>query len=133
MENQENIQISQSEWEVMRVLWDVAKPITAAEVVQKLDGLSDWKPKTVRTFLNRLVAKKAISAQKRMIAGYELLHYEPLVDERSTIQAEQESFLGRFFGGTVQSMLASCIQFGSISKEELKELHDMIEKEMEEK
>lgn len=130
MAKQENVRISESEWEVMRVLWDADRPLTAAEVTKQLDGKADWAPKTVRTFLNRLVKKEAISAQKLGPAGFELLHYSPLVDEQTTLHAEQETFLGRFFGGTVHSMLASYIESGNISQEELQKLREMIDREM---
>ena len=125
-----NARISQSEWEVMRVLWDADQPLTAAEVTQRLEGRADWKPKTVRTFLNRLTKKQVISAKKIGPAGFELLHYAPLVDEPTTLHAEQETFLGRFFGGTIQSMLAAYIESGNISQKDLRELREMIDREM---
>ena len=125
-----NARISESEWEVMRVLWDADGPLTAAGVAQRLEGRADWKPKTVRTFLNRLTKKQAISAEKKGPAGFELLHYAPLVDEPTTLHAEQETFLGRFFGGTIQSMLAAYIESGNISQQDLRELRAMIDREM---
>lgn len=130
MSQVEKVRISESEWEVMRVLWDAQRPLAAAEVMQQLQGKAEWKPKTVRTFLNRLVAKKAVAAEKPSPSGIGLLHYRPLVDETTTLHAEQETFLGRFFGGTVQSMLASYIESGNISHEELRQLREMIDREM---
>ena len=130
MGKQDSARISESEWEVMRVLWDAERPLTAAEVTQRLEGRADWKPKTVRTFLNRLVKKQAIAAEKKGTAGFELLHYAPLVDEPTTLHAEQETFLGRFFGGTIQSMLAAYIESGNISQHDLRELREMIDREM---
>ena len=122
MDKQKIARISESEWEVMRVLWDAEKPLTAAEVTQRLEGRADWKPKTVRTFLTRLAKKLAISAEKIGPAGFELLHYAPLVDEPTTLHAGQETFLGRFFDGTIQSMLAAYIESGNISQGDLREL-----------
>jgi len=130
MTQQKNVRISASEWEVMRILWDAEKPLTASEVTQRLEGRAVWKPKTVRTFLNRLAAKQAISAEKIGPPGYELLHYAPLVDEPTTLHAEQETFLGRFFGGTIQSMLAAYIESGKITQQDLRELREMIDREM---
>ncbi len=49
--------ISEAEWEVMNVLWDRA-PQTANEVIHSLQERTEWKPKTVRTLLDRLVQKK---------------------------------------------------------------------------
>ena len=58
------------------------------------------------------------------------MQYAPLIDELATLHAEQESFLGRFFGGTVQSMLASYIESGNISQDELRQLREIIDREM---
>ena len=132
MNKPKNVRISESEWEVMRILWDAEGPLTAAEVIQevarRLEGRTDWKPKTVRTFLNRLVNKQAISAEKIGPPGFELLHYAPLIDEPTTLHAEQETFLGRFFGGTIQSMLAAYIESGKITQQDLRELREMIDR-----
>ena len=130
MNQQKKVRISESEWEVMRVLWDADRSLTASEVTQRLEGRADWKPKTVRTFLNRLVQKQAISATKKGPAGFELLHYAPMIDEPTTLHAEQETFLGRFFGGTIQSMLAAYIESGNITQQDLRELREMIDREM---
>ena len=89
--------ITQAEWEVMRILWDAGEPLPAAEVTAKLESKSDWKPKTVRTFLNRLVLKQAVSAIKlgpeRGRFVDQRLHYAPLIDEVSTLKAKQERAL----------------------------------------
>jgi len=128
MENKENPQITPSEWEIMRVLWKSERPLVAAEVREAL-AESDWSIKTVRTFLTRLVAKNVVAATRQKIAGYELLHYRPLISEEETIRTERKNFLGKFFGGTVQSMLASCIRSGDVSPEELEQIRKLIEME----
>ena len=122
--------ITPAEWEIMRVLWDAKRPITATEVAIELEGKSHWQRRTVRTFINRLVKKKVVEARKRIVAGLELLHFSPLVCESDTIQAEQENFLDRFFGGTVHSMLSSCIQKGQLSQEEMKQLCELLDREI---
>ena len=128
MTEKENPQITPSEWEIMRVLWKSERPLVAAEVREALVE-SDWSIKTVRTFLTRLVAKNVVAATRRKIAGYELLHYRPLISEEETIRTERKNFLGKFFGGTVQSMLASCIRSGDVSPEELEQIRRLIENE----
>ncbi|MGL6193213.1 MAG: BlaI/MecI/CopY family transcriptional regulator [Thermoguttaceae bacterium] len=122
-----NINITQAELEVMRVLWDSSKPLSANEVIQALESKSHWKPITVRTFLNRLTKKGALKTSKAGYPGYEVLHFEPGIDESTALKEERQSVLSRFFGGTVQSMLASCIRSGEISTEELTELRKIID------
>ncbi|MEJ9132311.1 BlaI/MecI/CopY family transcriptional regulator, partial [Bacillus thuringiensis] len=46
--------ISEAELEVMKVLWSKS-PQTANEVIEELEKNMDWKPKTIRTLINRLV------------------------------------------------------------------------------
>ncbi len=85
--------ISESEWQVMRVLW-AKKPSTANEVVEALSAASTWKPKTIKTLVNRLVKKKAVGYEKK---GREY-HYYPLVAEAECVKAESRSFLRRVSG-----------------------------------
>ncbi|SCL86447.1 Protein of unknown function [Bacillus cytotoxicus] len=52
--------ISKAELEIMKVLW-LNSPQTANEIIEKLESKIDWKPKTIRTFINRLVQKESVS------------------------------------------------------------------------
>ena len=124
------VNITQAEWDVMRVLWDSPKPLSANDVIGALESKSEWKPVTVRTFLNRLTKKGALTTTKAGYPGYEVLHYAPAIDESTTLRAERQSFLARFFGGTVQSLLASCIRSDEITPEELAELRKMIDEHL---
>ena len=49
-------QISEAEFEVMKVIWKYA-PISTNEVTEKLTQTTDWSPKTIQTMLKRLVTK----------------------------------------------------------------------------
>jgi BlaI family penicillinase repressor len=124
--------ITQAEWEVMRVLWDAEGLLSASQVTAQLAVKSRWNPKTVRTFLNRLVQKKAVAAITPGPNGSALLHYAPLIDEVSLLRAKQETFLGRFLGGTIQAMLAGCIQSGEIPVDELIQLREVIDRQVSE-
>lgn len=56
-------QISEAEFEVMKVIWKYA-PISTNEVTEKLTQTTDWSPKTIQTMLKRLVTKKALTYEK---------------------------------------------------------------------
>ena len=56
-------QISEAEFEVMKVIWKYA-PISTNEVTEKLTQTTDWSPKTIQTMLKRLVTKKALTYKK---------------------------------------------------------------------
>ncbi len=126
--SQEPVRVTAAEWEVMRIIWDAGKPLPAAAVIRALEPNSSWKPKTVRTFLNRLVTKNVLRTLRLECDGQELLHYEPLIDEVTTLRIERKTFLGRFFGGAIQSMLSTCIEAGDIPVDELEAMRDMIDR-----
>ena len=115
--------ISDAEWQVMKVLW-VKSPITANEIVDQLSGETSWKPKTVRTLINRLVTKNAIAFDKQ---GRQYLYY-PLLEEEVCVRAETESFLGRIRTSTLKPMLAAFLEDENLSAEEVEELKRMLDK-----
>lgn len=56
--------ISESEWEVMKVLWE-SSPLTANDIVEVLSKRASWQRETIRTLINRLVQKKAVRFEKK--------------------------------------------------------------------
>jgi len=114
--------ISESEWLVMRVLWRDA-PLTANQVVAQLASSTRWQPKTIKTLLTRLVAKKAVTYRK---IGREYEYY-PLVDEARSAKAESRSFLRRVYGGALAPMLAQFLEDESLSPEEIAELRRILD------
>src|SRR5262245_35747599 len=115
--------ISETEWEVMRVIW-AQHPVTASEIIERLaQADASWHPKTARTLLARLVKKKALDyeAQGRSYV------YEPLVTERECIAAASASFLDRVFGGALQPMLAHFVEARRLTGKELEELKQVLE------
>ena len=88
--------ISDSEWQVMRVIWDTAN-ITAKELCAKLPSSYDWSQKTVNTFLSRLESKGILSKKVfRGKVGPALLHLLDLMTQFSSLPSHRLSFLGLF-------------------------------------
>ena len=116
--------ISETEWELMRIVW-AKHPVTAGEIIEALTSAdSTWHPKTARTLLARLVKKRALDYEpdgRRYV-------YRPLVTERDCIRAASASFLERVFGGALQPLLAHFVQEHAPSPEELAELRQLLEK-----
>ncbi len=114
--------ISETEWEVMKVVWSQA-PCTAGEVIAALQHSEpSWHPRTAKAFLNRLVKKKVLGFSKE---GRAYL-YRPLVRREDCIDAASESFLARFFGGSLKPMVAHLVQRDKLSAEEIRELRRML-------
>jgi BlaI family penicillinase repressor len=115
--------ISETEWQVMKVVWAKA-PCSAGDVIETLVA-SDrkWHPKTIKTFLNRLVSKGVLHFEKE---GRAYL-YRALATETECINAASESFLERVFGGSLKPMLAHFVEQKKLSAEEIRDLRRLLE------
>lgn len=113
--------ISESEWEVMNVLWKKA-PQTANDVISSLQEQTDWKPKTIRTLLDRLVHKKVIGVNK----DQRVYTFFPLYSQDECQRAEAHSFIKRIYGGALKSMLVQFVQEDSLSETEIRELRSIL-------
>ncbi|QDP38956.1 penicillinase repressor BlaI [Radiobacillus deserti] len=114
--------ISEAEWEVMTVLWDKS-PRTANDVIISLEKRTDWKPKTVRSLLDRLVQKKVVGINK----DQKVYTFYPLYSQSECQREEAKSFIQRFYGGTLKSMLVHFIEEESLSDDDIKELRSILD------
>ena len=57
-------QISEAEFEVMKIVWKYA-PISTNEITEKLVKTSSWSPKTIQTLIKRLVTKGVLTYEKQ--------------------------------------------------------------------
>ncbi|WP_411334552.1 penicillinase repressor BlaI [Metabacillus indicus] len=118
--------ISESEWEIMNVLWDKT-PRTASDIISSLQESSNWKPKTIRTLLDRLVQKDVVGVNKNL----RVYTFYPLYTQEECQRAETESFINRIYGGTLKSMLVQFIQEDTLSDDDINELRFMLNKKPE--
>jgi BlaI family transcriptional regulator, penicillinase repressor len=121
------MQISNSEKLLMDVLWKSASadsPVSAKQIIQKIDESLQWHAKTVKTLLNRLLKKQAIGFSK---LGREYLYY-PILLEDDYVEIASDSFLKRVFNGSVSSLVASFAKQEKISDADLAELKSLIKK-----
>ena len=114
-------QISEAEFEVMKVIWKYA-PISTNEVTEKLTQTTDWSPNTIQTMLKRLVTKKALTYEKQS----RVFVYTPLVPETEYIRQESNSFLNKYYNGNIVSMLTSYLEDDKLSKTELDTLRHLL-------
>ncbi|MFT9816526.1 BlaI/MecI/CopY family transcriptional regulator [Lysinibacillus sp. NPDC056185] len=120
--------ISEAELEVMKVLW-VESPQTANEIIVRLESTTDWKPKTIRTLINRLVQKEAVSYHQEKGRLYT---YYPLVSQESYLQVETKSLLKRFYGAAFKPLLVNFLKEEKLSSEDINELKRILDEKVEE-
>jgi BlaI family transcriptional regulator, penicillinase repressor len=116
-------QISESELEVMKILWELNQA-TSSQITDLLTQMTEWKPKTVQTLITRLAAKGAIKAEK---TGSKAFLYLPLVSEGEYKAYANDSFLHKIYNGSVNLMLASLIKEQKLSKAEIDSLKKLLD------
>ncbi|MBI4026982.1 MAG: BlaI/MecI/CopY family transcriptional regulator [Verrucomicrobia bacterium] len=113
--------LSDAEWEVMNVVWKKF-PVTANEVVANLARQKSWKPGTVKTFLKRLLDKKALRFD---LEGKRYL-YRPKVAREKCVRMESRSFLERVFRGAAAPMLVHFVKKTRLAPLEIEEIKQIL-------
>lgn len=117
-------QISEAEFEVMKVIWKFA-PISTNEITDRLLKTTSWSAKTIQTLIKRLVTKGALTYEKQG----RVFVYTPLVEENEYINQQSNSFLNRFYGGNISAMLSSYLENNQLSETELRNLRSILSKD----
>lgn len=114
-------QISEAEFEVMKVIWKHA-PVSTNEITEKLTKTTTWSPKTIQTLIKRLVTKGALSYEKQS----RMFIYTPLIEEKEYIGQKSHSFLKRYYDGDITAMLSSYIEDDKLSESEIDTLRSLL-------
>ncbi len=114
-------QISEAEFEVMKIVWKYA-PVNTNEITEHLVRTTSWSPKTIQTLIKRLVNKGALSYEKQS----RVFVYTPLVDKNEYIGQESSSFLKRFYDGNISKMLSAYIESDKLSENEIDTLRSLL-------
>ena len=112
-----NINISDSEMEVMAVLWNATEPITSSEIGEAVEK-HGWKKTTIATFLARLVEKGAVSAEKRG----KLYYYTPIIPIEEYRKTKTESLINSLYHGSVKEFAVAMFEDKKLSEEDIAEL-----------
>ncbi len=120
-------QISEAEFEVMKIVWKSA-PISTNEITDRLVKCTAWSPKTIQTLIKRLVTKGALTYEKQG----RVFVYTPLVGEDEYIGQESHSFLKRFYNGNLSAMLSSYLEHDRLSKTEIDALRSLLSQDRQE-
>ena len=116
-----SIPITDAEATVMDVLWR-SSPRSAEDVVAAVAPSTGWAEPTIKTLLNRLLNKGAISATRD---GRRYL-YSPVLAREAWVQQQSEGLLERLFGGRVAPLVAHFSQRGKLSEEDIVELKRLV-------
>lgn len=116
-------QISEAEYEVMKIVWKHA-PISTNEITDRLLQTTSWSPKTIQTLIKRLVNKGVLTYEKQS----RVFVYTPVVEEREYVNQKSNSFLERYYDGHITTMLSAYLENDRLSETEIDTLRSLLSK-----
>jgi len=96
--------ITDSEAEVMRVLWEAGDELPIADIRTTLEQTSNWESSTIKTLVRRLCEKGVVLATKR-----EVFYYQALVSEADYREYTTQNLIDRLYSGSAKNLVASLL------------------------
>ena len=112
--------ISDSELEVMKVLWEAGDALSITEIRTLLQERKGWEATTVKTLVSRLTSKGAIRQEKRKV-----FYYHPLISEEEYRNWAARDMVDRLFRGNAGNLIATLVRSSDLQEEDLAELRSM--------
>jgi predicted transcriptional regulator len=114
-----------SELEVMQAIWSLEAPVARVDIEEILKDNYPIAMTTLLTLLTRLSEKGFIKIEKVSRSA----RYYPLVSQQEYLAQQSKNFLQRLCGGNM-STFATALCDSGISKEDLAELRELLDKEL---
>lgn len=115
-----NVQkLSESEKEVMQVIWKSTPPVTSKELLDFFaERGKEWKAQTMSTFLSRLVDKGALSS----VRDGRTNRYTPKISSKEYKLMETKGMLDGLYEGSVKNLLSALYDGDKLSNQDIAEL-----------
>ncbi len=120
--NPKRVELTGSEWPIIKAVWD-REPCTAPDIQQVLENQRGWTYSTVRTLMDRMVAKGLLTAEKVR----KLTIYRSAVTREQAQRGELLYALRHAFNGALTPMVQCLLDAGELSADELSEIESLIQ------
>ena len=110
--------ISDSELEIMHILWREQRPLKVSEFREELEQKKGWNKSTTNTLVTRLRDKGLIEPAER----YGVARYVPLIKEDDYILAQEKALLEKF--GSAKKLAIAMVRNGHLSDSDIEELRN---------
>ena len=116
-----DINISEAEWEVMRVVWSNVHT-TSKFVIDTLGEEKSWTPSTIKTLLSRLVEKGFLETTKQ---GNKFLYSAKCVEDEC-LEILTQNFLERICERRTHIIVKNIIETDNLSKSNIDEIIELL-------
>jgi predicted transcriptional regulator len=118
-----NYELTEGEWAIIQAVWD-NEPCAAPTVQEELEATKSWTYSTVKTMMNRMVAKGLLKTEKIR----NLFLYRSAITRTEAQTGEIMRVVKRAFDGALTPMMQFLLESDSLSKKQLSELETMIKR-----
>ena len=118
--NKLEAKITDSEVEVLRVLWEAGDELPVSDIRKTLEQTSSWEGSTIKTLLRRLCEKGVVLATKK-----EVFYYTPLVSEAEYNEYTTQSLIDRLYSGSAKNLVASLPGSKKLNDDDIEELRTL--------
>jgi BlaI family penicillinase repressor len=117
-----NIELTEAEWSIIKAVWE-AEPCTAPVIQEKLFKATGWHYSTVRTQMDRMVAKGVLHARKEG----KLTIYTSAVTRTEAQRGELFYALKHAFNGALTPMVQCLLESKHLDAGELAQIEALIQ------
>jgi BlaI family penicillinase repressor len=118
-----NYELTEGEWAIIQAVWD-NEPCAAAMVQEELARQKKWTYSTVKTMMDRMVAKGLL--KKERIRN--LFLYRSAITKKQAQSSEVMRAVKRAFNGALTPMMQFMLDSDTLSQQQLGELEALIKK-----
>jgi BlaI family transcriptional regulator, penicillinase repressor len=115
------IELTEAEWTIIKAVWE-SEPCTAPAIQEKLHKQTEWTYSTVRTVMDRMVAKGLLESKK----SGKLTLYRSAVTRAQAQRGELLYALKNAFDDALQPMMQCLLDSKNLSRKELDQLKQLI-------
>ena len=116
-----SVELTEAEWAIIKAVWE-HEPCAAPAIQEALHESRGWTYSTVRTLMDRMVAKRLLTAEKIR----NLTLYRSAVTRDEAQKGELLYALKNAFNGALTPMVQCLLEAGTLSAAELAELEALI-------
>ena len=115
------IELTEAEWTIIKAVWD-REPCTAPAIQEQLFQRTAWTYSTVRTLMDRMVAKGLLAAEKKR----NQTTYRTAVTRAQAQRGELLYALKHAFNGALTPLVQCLLDTNEVSRAELDQIKQRI-------
>lgn len=114
-------ELTEAEWAIIDAVW-LNQPCAAPTIVEALQEQKDWTYSTVKTLMDRMVAKGLLKTERIR----NLILYRSAITKKEAQKTEIMRAVKRAFDGALTPMMQFMLENHNLSRDQLSQLERMI-------